>query len=62
VREFLETSISPLMRFPHYPDDFREAARLIGGGDFQQRGQAVVFRRADCGVRAPDKPGGLDNG
>jgi predicted nucleic acid-binding protein len=34
VREFSEAFILPLMRLPHLPDDFREAARLIGEAIF----------------------------
>ena len=30
VRKFLETEILPVVRYPHWPDDFRQAARLIG--------------------------------
>jgi predicted nucleic acid-binding protein len=37
VREFSEASLSPLMRLPHLPDDFREASRLIGAAIFQSR-------------------------
>ena len=34
VRKFLEAEIAPLVRYPHWPDDFREAARLIGEAIF----------------------------
>lgn len=34
VREFLNAAILPTTRLPHVPDDFREAARLIGEAIF----------------------------
>jgi predicted nucleic acid-binding protein len=35
VRAFSEACITPLMRLPHLPDDFREASRLIGEAIFK---------------------------
>ena len=35
VRQFYKAAIAPLMRFPHLPDDFREASRLIGEAIFK---------------------------
>ncbi len=37
VREFFEASVEPLARFPHFPEDFREAARLIGEAIFSSK-------------------------
>ena len=37
VREFLDASVLPLMKLPHLPDDFREAARLIGEAIFASK-------------------------
>jgi predicted nucleic acid-binding protein len=34
VRKFLEAAVVPIVRYPHWPDDFREAARLIGEAIF----------------------------
>ena len=34
VREFSEAAIAPLMRIPVFPDDFHEAARLVGEAIF----------------------------
>jgi predicted nucleic acid-binding protein len=37
VRQFLESVITPVACLPHTPDDFREAARLIGEAIFQSK-------------------------
>ena len=37
VREFMECAIAPVARLPHTPDDFREAARLIGEAIFHAK-------------------------
>lgn len=37
VRKFLEAEIAPVVRYPQLPDDFREAARLIGEAIFNSR-------------------------
>ena len=34
VREFFDAAVWQVMRLPHLPDDFREAARLIGEAIF----------------------------
>ena len=35
VKAFLEAEILPTVRYPHVPDDFRTAARLIGEAIFK---------------------------
>jgi predicted nucleic acid-binding protein len=37
VREFFGAAVEPVARFPHFPDDFMEAARLIGDAIFASR-------------------------
>jgi predicted nucleic acid-binding protein len=37
VREFFEASVEPLARYPHFPEDFAEAARLIGEAIFASK-------------------------
>ena len=34
VREFFSAAIAPVASFPHFPEDFKEASRLIGEAIF----------------------------
>lgn len=63
VREFANASILPLMNIPHLPEDFHEAARLIGEAIFAAKAKpsladgliAAVSRRLDLTVWTIDE-------
>lgn len=63
VRAFAEASIGPLMKLPHLPDDFHEAARLIGEAIHASKAKpsfpdgliAAVARRSDLLVWTTDE-------
>lgn len=63
VREFLDASILSLMNLPHVPEDFHEAARLIGEAIFASKAKpsfpdgliAAVSRRLDLTIWTIDE-------